>query len=166
VSKVLGIDPGLATTGYGIVEEKGNKLHLINYGTIRTKSQDSFPARLKSIYNGIKGIIKQYKVNISVIEDCFFSKENIKTAFLIGQVRGVALLACVDSGLEIASYTPLQAKQAIVGYGRATKDQVQQMIKILLNLKEIPEPPDAADALAVAICHLHTTVNDDILHPG
>ncbi len=157
MSRILGIDPGLANTGYGVIEAKDRKPCLVDYGTIKTSPQNPLPARIKEIYDGIKGIIKQHSISIGVIEDCFFAKENIKTAFLIGQVRGVALLSCVESGLEIGSYTPLEVKQAVVGYGRATKIEVQEMIKVLLNLKKVPELPDAADALAIALCKFQAT---------
>lgn len=156
MSKVLGIDPGLATTGYGVIESRDNKLHPLDYGTIRTRPESPLPTRLKEIHGQIKQLINKHKVNVGVIEDAFFAKDNMKSVFLVGQVRGVAILACVERGLEIRSFTPLQVKQAIVGYGRASKNQVQEMVKILLSLKEIPEPADAADALAIALCHLQS----------
>ena len=149
---ILGIDPGLATVGYGVIEYKGNRYKTIDYGTIRTDSKTIFPERLKKIYDELSNIIDRYNPVDLAVEELFFNK-NVKTAIQVGQARGVEILAAIHKGLEVYEYTPLQVKQAVVGYGRAEKSQVQEMVKILLNLKEIPKPDDAADALAVAICH-------------
>ncbi|NLW41245.1 MAG: crossover junction endodeoxyribonuclease RuvC [Tissierellia bacterium] len=149
---ILGIDPGLATVGYGVIEYKGNRYKTIDYGTIRTDSKTIFPERLKIIYDELSNIIDRYNPVDLAVEELFFNK-NVKTAIQVGQARGVEILAAIHKGLEVYEYTPLQVKQAVVGYGRAEKSQVQEMVKILLNLKEIPKPDDAADALAVAICH-------------
>ncbi|HLS53048.1 MAG TPA: crossover junction endodeoxyribonuclease RuvC [Tissierellaceae bacterium] len=149
---ILGIDPGIAIVGYGLIECRGNSFKAIEYGTIVTDSKLLFPDRLKIVYDKLGEIIDEYKPNDMAIEELFFNK-NIKTAIKVGQARGVEILAGVNKGLDIYEYTPLQIKQAIVGYGRAEKRQVQEMVKLLLNLKEIPKPDDAADALAVAICH-------------
>lgn len=149
---ILGIDPGIAIVGYSIIECNGNKFRAIDYGCIKTESNLLFPERIKIIYDRLIEIIEKYKPDDLAIEELFFNK-NVKTAIKVGQARGVEILAGVNQGLEIYEYTPLQIKQAVVGYGRADKNQVQEMVKILLNLKEKPKPDDVADALAVAICH-------------
>lgn len=149
---ILGIDPGIAIVGYSIVECNGNKFRAIDYGCIKTESNLLFPERIKIIYDRLIEIIEKYKPDDLAVEELFFNK-NVKTAIKVGQARGVEILAAVNQGLEIYEYTPLQIKQAVVGYGRADKNQVQEMVKILLNLKEKPKPDDVADALAVAICH-------------
>ena len=149
---ILGIDPGIAIVGYSIVECTGNKFKAIDYGAIRTESDTLFPDRIKIIYDRLIEIIERYNPDDLAVEELFFNK-NVKTAIKVGQARGVEILAAVNKGLNIYEYTPLQIKQAVVGYGRADKSQVQEMVKILLNLKEKPKPDDVADALAVAICH-------------
>lgn len=149
---ILGIDPGFAIVGYSVIEYKGNKFRPLEYGAITTDSKALFPDRIKIIYDELLDIIDQYKPEDLAIEELFFNK-NVKTAIKVGQARGVEILAAINKGLNIYEYTPLQIKQATVGYGRAEKHQVQEMVKILLNLKEIPKPDDVADALAVAICH-------------
>ncbi|MFP4660729.1 MAG: crossover junction endodeoxyribonuclease RuvC [Halanaerobiales bacterium] len=149
---ILGIDPGLAIVGYSLIEKKGNKYNVCNYGVIRTPADQLNSKRLQSIYNELIEIINDYKPDEMAVEELFFNK-NVKTAIKVGQARGIILLSGAQSGLKVAEYTPLQVKQAVVGYGRAGKNQVQQMVKALLNLKEIPKPDDAADALAVALCH-------------
>ncbi len=149
---ILGIDPGLAIVGYGVIEYLGNKYRVIDYGAITTESDMDFPDRLKIIYDELSHIIDRYKPEDLAMEELFFNK-NVKTAIKVGQARGVQILCAKNKGLDIYEYTPLQVKQAVVGYGRAEKSQVQEMVKVLLNLKEIPKPDDVADALAVAICH-------------
>ncbi|MBU5439662.1 crossover junction endodeoxyribonuclease RuvC [Tissierella sp. MSJ-40] len=149
---ILGIDPGIAIVGYSIIECKGNSFKAIDYGCITTEANMLFPERLKIVYDEITKIIEKYQPEDLAVEELFFNK-NVKTAIKVGQARGVEVLACVNKGLDIFEYTPLQIKQSVVGYGRADKKQVQEMVKILLNLKEIPKPDDVADALAVAICH-------------
>ncbi|WP_409227386.1 crossover junction endodeoxyribonuclease RuvC [Gudongella sp. SC589] len=149
---ILGVDPGIATVGYGVVELVGNKYRVIDYGAILTPSDQLFPDRLKSVYNQLNDIIIRYRPDELAIEELFFNK-NVKTAIKVGHARGVEILAAVNHDLEVYEYTPLQVKQAVVGYGRAEKRQVQEMVKILLNLDKIPKPDDVADALAVAICH-------------
>ncbi len=153
---VLGIDPGTATTGYGLVREddKGN-LSAVDFGVIRTPSQDSMPQRLRQIFYRLREIISLHRPDTGVVEKLFF-QSNVKTAISVGQARGVTLLALAETEIPIAEYTPLEIKQAVVGYGSADKQQVQHMIRALLNLEDIPKPDDAADALAVAICHLHS----------
>lgn len=149
---ILGVDPGIATVGYGVVEYIGNKYKVIDYGAILTPSDELFPNRLKSVYDHLCDIIIKYRPDDLAIEELFFNK-NVKTAIMVGHARGVEILAAVNYNLDVYEYTPLQIKQAVVGYGRAEKKQVQEMVKILLNLDKIPKPDDAADALAVAICH-------------
>lgn len=151
---ILGIDPGMAIVGYGVIEVINNTLKAVDYGTITTSSKMDTPKRLVAIYDGIQQLIDGYKPDEVAIEELFFNK-NARTALSVGHARGVAVLAAAKTGLDLYEYTPLQVKQAVVGYGRAEKAQVQQMVKMLLNLKEVPKPDDAADALAVAICHIH-----------
>lgn len=151
---ILGIDPGMAIVGYGVIEVINNTLKAVDYGTITTSSKMDTPKRLVAIYDGIQQLIDGYKPDEVAIEELFFNK-NVRTALSVGHARGVAVLAAAKTGLDLYEYTPLQVKQAVVGYGRAEKAQVQQMVKMLLNLKEVPKPDDAADALAVAICHIH-----------
>lgn len=152
---ILGIDPGIAILGYGIIKYEGNKFSPIKYNAIITEAKSSMPERLCILHRGISAIIDEYKPDAFAIEELFFNK-NVKTALTVGHARGVALLAAYEAGLNIFEYTPLQVKQAIVGYGRAEKVQVQQMVKILLNLDSVPKPDDVADALAIAICHAHS----------
>ena len=152
---VLGIDPGTAITGYGLVKGEDDDLTLVVYGTITTSSDWPQPERLQRIYQELTAVIEDRQPTAVAVEELFFSK-NVRTALSVGQARGVVLLAAANAGLPIHEYTPLQVKQAIVGYGRATKDQVQQMVKMLLALDSVPQPDDAADAIAVAICHIHS----------
>lgn len=151
---ILGIDPGIAIVGYGIMEYKNNKFRVIDYGAITTPSTMNTAKRLERIYKGIDLLIKNYNIDEVGVEELFFNK-NVKTAITVAQARGVILLACSHNDKPIYEYTPLQVKQGVVGYGRAEKSQVQQMVTSMLNLKEIPKPDDVADALAVAICHAH-----------
>ncbi len=152
---ILGIDPGLAVLGYALVEKQGNKFSALEYGTIRTPASMENVDRLQKIYNELSEVIVENEPQHMAVEELFFNK-NVKTAIKVGQARGVILLTGSQAGLEIGEYTPLQVKQAVVGYGRARKHQVQQMVKSLLNLNKIPEPDDAADALAVSICYGHS----------
>ncbi len=151
---ILGIDPGIAIVGYGIIEYKSNKFRVIDYGAITTPSTMDTTKRLERIYKGIDILVKSYDIDEVGVEELFFNK-NVKTAITVAQARGVILLACSHNNKEIYEYTPLQVKQGVVGYGRASKSQVQQMVTSMLNLKEVPKPDDVADALAVAICHAH-----------
>lgn len=149
---IIGIDPGLAIVGYSLVKKEGNRFSVLDYGVVRTPSSDDNINRLKKIYISLTDIIKEYKPDEMAVEELFFNK-NVKTAIRVGQARGVILLAGAQADIVVAEYTPLQVKQAVVGYGRAAKQQVQEMVKALLNLETVPRPDDAADALAVAICH-------------
>lgn len=152
---ILGIDPGTAITGWGVVSHEGNHLKRIIHGVIRTKPDRTDADRLHSLYGELQEIIIQYKPEAVAVEELFFNK-NVRTALAVGQARGVILLTAAKNSLEIFEYTPLQVKLAVVGYGRAEKLQVQEMVKMLLCLPEIPKPDDAADALAIAICHAHS----------
>lgn len=149
---ILGIDPGLAIVGYSLVEKKGNRFSVCDYGVIRTPAEATNCQRLMTIFEELSNLIATYQPDEMAVEELFFNK-NVKTAIEVGQARGVILLTGAQAGLRVAEYTPLQVKQAVVGYGWASKEQVQQMVKALLNLSSLPKPDDAADALAVAICH-------------
>jgi crossover junction endodeoxyribonuclease RuvC len=152
---VVGIDPGTAITGYGLVREEGDGLHLVEYGTITTQAGQPLAERLQALYQGLAGVIHQYKPEVAAVEELFFSR-NVRTALSVGHARGVALLALADAGLPIYEYKPLEVKQAVAGYGGADKHQVQEMVRMLLQLEHPPQPDDAADAVAVAICHIHS----------
>jgi crossover junction endodeoxyribonuclease RuvC len=153
---VLGIDPGTATTGYGLVIETDGQLQAIAYGVIATPPDWLMPQRLQKIYRDLTVLIREHHPTEGAVEQLFFSR-NVKTALAVSQARGVALLALADAGLPAAEYTPLEVKQSVVGYGRAEKRQVQELVKLLLGLEAVPQPDDAADALAIAICHVHST---------
>lgn len=155
--RILGIDPGLAIVGFGIIDKQGSKLTPVQYGCIQTEAQVDPALRLQQIYDTVAAIIEKYKPNCMAIEKLFFNR-NVTTAMTVGQARGVLILAAVQKGLLIAEYTPLQIKQAIVGFGRAEKKQIQEMVKMLLHLTVVPKPDDTADALAIAICHAHSHV--------
>ena len=158
---ILAIDPGTATTGYGIIGYEGNRFKVKDYGIISTDAKLAPELRLQEIYDRIKNLIARHRPDCFVVEQLFFNS-NVRTALAVGQARGVCLLVAADGGLPVAEYTPLQVKQAVVGYGRADKAQIQQMVKAILNLQEIPKPDDAADALALAICHAHSYKANDI----
>jgi crossover junction endodeoxyribonuclease RuvC len=152
---VLGIDPGTATTGYGLVRETEGDLELVAYGVVETPAGQPLPVRLQTIYRELQALVGQHRPCAAAVERLFFSR-NVRTAMSVGQARGVALLALADAGLDIGEYDPLEIKQAVTGYGGADKQQVQEMVRALLKMDELPRPDDAADGLAVAICHLHT----------
>ncbi len=160
--KVLGIDPGTLTTGYGIVTEEDHKLFHVASGGISPSAKQPFPLRLKKIYEELEKIIGKYRPQVVVVEDLFVSK-NIKAALKLGHARGVAILAAMNAGLPVFEYAPLEIKQAVVGHGKAEKKQVQIMVKTLLELPKAPHPADAADALAAAICHIHSSRLREIL---
>ncbi len=152
--KILGIDPGSRTLGWGIVEGSGLKYQGVAYGTIKTGSKLDFADRLLKIHNDLTQIVERFKPDALSVEEAFYAR-NVKVALKLGQVRGVVLLLGKQSGLEIAEYSPRLIKSTVVGYGAAEKHQVQEMVRVLLKLKKTPEPHDAADALAIAICHFH-----------
>jgi crossover junction endodeoxyribonuclease RuvC len=159
--RVLGIDCGTEYTGYGVVDLLADdRLAFVVCGAIKVSPRDPMPQRLSRISIGLLELISQHRPDRVAIEDVFYSA-NVKSALKLGQVRGVAMLAAASAGLEVAEYSPLSIKSAVVGYGRAEKHQVQQMVTRLLNLDQVPEPADAADALAIAICHLHTAATHE-----
>lgn len=151
----LGIDPGTAIVGFAVVMAKGNDLSLLACDVITTPAKMALAQRLQLIYEGLSKIIATFKPQEAAMEELFFAK-NARTAMTVGQARGVAMLALANGGLSVAEYTPKQVKQAVTGYGGAGKDQVGEMVRILLKLPAVPRPDDAADAAAVAICHLNT----------
>jgi len=150
--KILGIDPGYAILGFGVVEMKGNRFEACGYGAITTEAGYEMPDRLKHLYSSLMEVISDYQPEEASIEELFFNT-NTKTAMMVSQARGVAILACTNSGLPVFEYTPLQIKQALTGQGRADKSQVQFMVKNILRLQQTPKPDDVADALAAAVCH-------------
>lgn len=152
--RVLGIDPGIAITGYGVIEERDGQLEALAYGEIRTPAGDPLPLRLRRLYEGLQGLIQAHRPEAAAVERLFFGR-NVTTAFAVGQARGVALLALAQAEIPVYEYTPADVKQALVGYGNAPKAQIQAMVRMLLRLPETPRPDDVADALAVAVCHLH-----------
>jgi crossover junction endodeoxyribonuclease RuvC len=151
---ILGIDPGIADTGYGIITDENGKISCLTYGSIKTSSKEDLVTRLNQLHLELDKIIKKYKPEIASVEELFFSK-NVKTALIVGQARGVILLTVKQNKLQLLEFKPSQVKQAVTCYGAAKKDQVQKMVQMLLKLKEIPKPDDAADALAMAICALN-----------
>lgn len=155
--RVLGIDPGIAIVGFGFIDKAGHKLTPVQYGAIQTEAHTPPEERLIQIYDSACALMDRYKPDTVAVEKLFFNK-NVTTAFAVGQARGVIILAAAQRGLPVAEYTPLQVKQAVVGYGKAEKRQVQEMVKMFLKLSAIPKPDDVADALAVAICHAHSAV--------
>jgi crossover junction endodeoxyribonuclease RuvC len=152
---VLGIDPGTAITGYGLVREDDQELALVDYGVITTPAGQPLPTRLQAIYQGLTDVIREHQPQSAAVEELFFSR-NVRTALSVGHARGVTLLALADADLPIHEYKPLEVKQAIAGYGGADKRQVQEMVRMLLDLESAPQPDDAADAVAVAVCHIHS----------
>ena len=148
---ILGLDPGIADTGYGVISCERGKLLCLAYGSIKTESKKDLSERLEILDLELKKLIKKYQPDVVAVEQLFFNK-NTKTALIVGQARGVLLLRIKKSGLKMLEFTPGQVKQAVAAYGRASKNQVQKMVKIILSLKSLPQPDDAADALAVAIC--------------
>jgi crossover junction endodeoxyribonuclease RuvC len=153
--RIFGIDPGSIRTGYGCVETDGRRHHLIACGAIASQASDSFPDRLARIHDELARLLKTHRPDAVVVENVFHAK-NARSALKLGHARGVAILAAVQAGCDVVEYTPAEVKRAVVGYGRAEKHQVQQMVKLLLGLTRAPSPHDAADALAVAICHVHS----------
>lgn len=153
--RVLGIDPGSIVTGFGVVEEEANRLRALAWGTVRTSAKQPLPERLKRIYDGLAESLHTWHPDAVSVERVFFA-DNPRTALTLGHARGVALLTVAHANLTLVEYSALEIKMAVVGYGRAAKSQVQQMVKSLLHLDVLPQPTDAADALAAAICHVHT----------
>ena len=150
----MGIDPGSNCTGFGVVEEVKGNLQAVHWSSVRSSPKDAFPQRIKQIYDELILAMEKFTPEVVAVEDLFYAT-NVKTVVKLAQTRGIALLAAVNSGLAVVEYSPLEIKQSVVGYGRADKNQVRDMVSILLKLKEKPEPFDASDALAAAICHIH-----------
>ncbi|MBM3222956.1 MAG: crossover junction endodeoxyribonuclease RuvC [Candidatus Tectomicrobia bacterium] len=153
--RILGIDPGSVTTGFGVVEDAPGGLHALTWGAVRTTASHPLPERLKRIYDALSETLRTWAPEAVAVERVFFA-DNPKTALVLGHARGVALLTVANAALPLVEYSALEIKQAVVGYGRADKTQVQQMVRALLRLDTLPQPADAADALAAAICHAHT----------
>ncbi len=160
--RVFGIDPGSDRTGYGCVDSDGGRHRLVLCGAVRTRASDAFPDKLGTIHRQLSTLIAECRPDCVVVEDLFHAV-NVRSALKLGHARGVAMLAAVEAGLPVVEYTPAEIKRAVVGYGRAEKPQVQQMVKLLLGLDRVPSPHDAADALAVAICHLHAGPMSDMV---
>jgi crossover junction endodeoxyribonuclease RuvC len=152
--KVLGIDPGSETLGWGVVEGENLKYKLVDFGTVKSSPKEKFSKRLLKIHQGLSAVIEKFQPDVLSIEEAFYSV-NVNVAMKLGQVRGAVIVLGELSGLEIAEYSPRLVKQTVVGYGNAEKHQVQEMVRLLLRLQKAPEPHDAADALAIAICHFH-----------
>ena len=159
---IIGIDPGYAIVGVGVVEYKGNKFRPIEYTAITTPAGMNTIDRLKKIYDEMAMLIDKHKPDAMAIEELFFNS-NQKTAINVAQARGVILIAAANKGVPVREYTPLQVKQSVTGYGRADKKQIQEMVKLILHLNVIPKPDDAADALALAICHAHSNKMNNLL---
>lgn len=152
---VIGIDPGTARTGYGLVRQDRDELQIVDFGVISTSPDEPMPVRLQKLHARLNEILTLHRPDGAAVEQLFF-QTNVKTAISVGQARGVAMLALAQAGLEVGEYSPNDIKQAVVGYGGADKHQVQEMVRIMLGMEDKPKPDDAADALAVAICHIHT----------
>ena len=151
---ILGLDPGTATTGYGVIRVLGNRFQMLEYGIISTPAKNPMEKRLEMIYDNLQELLQKWQPDQAAVEELFFN-QNITKSITVGQARGVLLLCCAQNNVLLAEYTPLQVKQALVGYGRADKKQMQAMVKAILNLETVPKPDDTADALAAAICHGH-----------
>jgi crossover junction endodeoxyribonuclease RuvC len=154
-ARVLGVDPGSETTGYGVIETDGRRLTLVEYAGIRAPARFTFAERLLIITQKLEEVIERLRPRVCAVEETFYAV-NVKSALKLGHVRGAILVAAARAGLEVAEYSPLEIKSALVGYGRAEKQQVQEMVRLILGLKEAPNPLDASDALACAICHINT----------
>lgn len=159
---VIGIDPGTATTGYGLVRETTQGIEMVAFGTITTPARMPLEKRLLQLYREVKELILLHRPESAAVEKLFFQR-NVTSALSVGHARGVAMLALAEASVPVSEYSPLEVKQAVAGYGGADKNQVQQMVKALLGLSDIPRPDDAADALAIAICHLHSSTMKGML---
>ncbi|MDR3364168.1 MAG: crossover junction endodeoxyribonuclease RuvC [Clostridiales Family XIII bacterium] len=156
--RILGIDPGYAILGYGVIDYIANRYRLVDCGVITTDKGTPMPERLKTIYGGLTELIGLCQPTVAAVEELFFNS-NAKTAIKVGEARGAAILACANCGLDVYEYTPLQIKQALTGYGRASKEQMQELVRSLLGLEAAPKPDDAADAAAAAICHANSSAS-------
>ncbi len=162
--RVMGIDPGSSTTGYGVIESDGRRYELVECAGISTSAKSSFSERLLFISNKLQEVIERLTPQACAVEETFYAV-NVKSALKLGHVRGVVLLAAARAGVEVFEYSPLEIKSALVGYGRAEKEQVQEMVRVLLKMKTPPQPLDASDALAVAICHINSATTKARLQP-
>jgi len=163
---VVGVDPGTATTGYALVaEDAEGEIRLVRYGVIETRAGEPMPLRLLSIHADLSALIRETGPEAMAVEELFFSR-NVTTALTVGQARGVILLAAAQAGLPVFEYKPAEVKQALVGYGGASKTQMQEMVRMMLDLADVPRPDDAADAIAVAICHLHSHRLRQLMNTG
>lgn len=153
-SVTLGIDPGTAILGYGVIVGESQP-ELVDVGVLETSPTTPMPQRLVALYDGLQALISQHQPDVMAVEQLFFSR-NVTTAIAVGQARGVALLAAAQAGISVSEYSPSEVKHAVVGYGKADKRQIQEMVRLILNLRDLPQPDDAADALAVALCHVQT----------
>ena len=160
--RILGVDPGYAILGWGLIEYQSSKYRLIDFGTIETDKDMPQPLRLKEVFLGLSDVIEQYQPAVCSVEQLFFNS-NQKTAIKVGEARGSAILACALKGLPVYEYTPLQIKQALTGYGRADKHQIQEMVRQILGLEKAPRPDDAADAVAAAICHANSSQHLELI---
>ena len=154
--KIFGIDPGSERTGYGCIEVSGGRHVLVICGSISAPARSSFPDKLKHIHTDLASLLQQHRPDCVAVENIFHAR-NVRSALKLGHARGIALLAASEAGLPVVEYAPAEIKRAVVGFGRAEKHQIQQMVKLLLGLDALPSPHDAADALAVAICHVHSS---------
>ncbi|MDR3305851.1 MAG: crossover junction endodeoxyribonuclease RuvC [Clostridiales Family XIII bacterium] len=154
--RILGVDPGYAILGYGVIDYCAGRYSLVACDVVTTDKGMAMPDRLKAVYAGLTAVILEFEPTAAAVEELFFNS-NAKTAIKVGEARGAAILACANCGLAVYEYTPLQIKQALLGYGRATKEQVQETVRSVLGLKEAPRPDDAADAAAAAICHANSS---------
>jgi crossover junction endodeoxyribonuclease RuvC len=154
--RIFGIDPGSERTGYGCIESFGSRRRLVTCGSLAAPARSTFPDKLKHIHAGLAALLARHRPDCVAVENIFHAR-NVRSALMLGHARGIALLAASEAGLPVVEYTPAEIKRAVVGYGRAEKHQVQQMIKLLLGLDAVPSPHDVADALAVAVCHLHSS---------
>jgi crossover junction endodeoxyribonuclease RuvC len=153
--KIFGIDPGSDRTGYGCIESAGGRHHLVICGSLSAPARSTFPEKLRHVHEGLATLLARHRPDCVAVENIFYAR-NVRSALKLGHARGVVLLAAAQAGLPVAEYAPTEIKLSVVGFGRAEKHQVQQMIKLLLGLDAVPSPHDAADALAVAICHVHS----------
>jgi len=160
--RVLGVDPGTALMGYAVVHQSRGQLELLTCGALETSSSLPLQDRLALLYDGLLCVVDEWHPTEMAIEDIFFNR-NVRSALSVGQARGVALLAAAHRGLTVSNYTPLQVKESVTGFGRARKEQIQEMVRVLLNLESVPQPDDAADAAAIAVCHLNSAAGREVL---
>ena len=159
--KILGIDPGTRVVGYGVIETRGTQILPVTFGVVRVKTSDSYPDRLRRIFDGLTKVIRDHQPDQVAIEEAFYGK-SVSAAFRMGEGRGVAILSAALNDVPLFQYSPAEVKKAVVGSGRAHKTQIQEMVRMLLGLPKVPQPEDAADALAVAICHCNRPPDDGL----